>query len=311
MKAPAVPNSKRIIILNLVPIIPAHAPAIKYKVPISLWLQDHSHLFPFDMLKIVRHPFHLVDESPWPLIRRLGAFYITCGFVKIFYFSNYLLFFVGAMTILLVITQWWINVSQEGRIQGLHTFIVQLGLRWGIILFIVSEIMFFVSFFWAFFHRRLAPNIEIGRIWPPFSLIVFNPFQVPLLNTIVLLSSGIRVTWAHHALIEGDHSNTCKGLFVTIILGAYFTLLQGLEYYEARFRMADRIYGSTFFLATGFHGFHVLVGTTFLVICYIRISKFKLSVKHHFGFEAAAWYWHFVDVVWLFLYVRIYWWGGA
>ena len=168
---------------------------------------------------------------------------------------------------------------------------------------------FFLRFFWAFFHRRLSPNVEVGSIWPPFGIQVFNPFQVPLLNTIVLVSSGVRVTWAHHALIEGNYTQTTQGLLLTVILGVYFTILQALEYYEARFTFADRVYGSTFFIATGFHGLHVLVGTIFLLVTLFRHTKGEFSSSHHFGFEAAAWYWHFVDVVWLFLYLVIYWWG--
>lgn len=157
-------------------------------------------------------------------------------------------------------------------------------------LFIVSEIFFFVRFFWAFFHRRLSPNIEIGSMWPPFGIRVFNPFQVPLLNTIVLVSSGIRVTWAHHSLIAGNYSQTKSGLIITVLLGIYFTCLQALEYYEASFRFADRVYGSTFFIATGFHGLHVLVGTLFLIVSLGRHIKYEFSATHHFGFEAAAWY---------------------
>ena len=168
---------------------------------------------------------------------------------------------------------------------------------------------FFVRFFWAFFHRRLSPNIDVGSVWPPFGIKVFNPFQVPLLNTIVLISSGISVTWAHHALIIGNFTQTKLGLLITVILGIYFTILQGLEYFEASFTFADRIYGSTFFIATGFHGLHVLVGTLFLVVILYRHINYEFRIRHHFGFEAAAWYWHFVDVVWLFLYIIIYWWG--
>jgi cytochrome c oxidase subunit 3 len=168
---------------------------------------------------------------------------------------------------------------------------------------------FFLRFFWAFFHRSLAPNIEVGSLWPPFGIKVFNPFQVPLLNTIVLISSGISVTWAHHALIAGNFSQTKQGLIVTVVLGLYFTMLQGLEYYEARFTFADSVYGSTFFIATGFHGLHVIVGTIFLIVTLARHVMYEFRASHHFGFEAAAWYWHFVDVVWLFLYMVIYWWG--
>jgi cytochrome c oxidase subunit 3 len=184
-------------------------------------------------------------------------------------------------------------------------------LRWGMVLFIISEVFFFLSFFWAFFHSSLSPSPELGRVWPPIGVEAFDPFTVPLLNTIVLLSSGISVTWAHHALIAGDHDSAFQGLLFTVILGLYFTILQAIEYLEARFRIADRVYGSSFFIATGFHGLHVIVGTTFLVVCLIRVSRAHFSKSHHFGFEAAAWYWHFVDVVWLFLYISIYWWGGA
>merc|ERR1712071_434967 len=192
------------------------------------------------------------------------------------------------LLLLLVITQWWRDIRREGAIQGLHTSIVELGLRWGIALFIVSEVFFFVRFFWAFFHRRLSPNIEVGSLWPPFGVKVFNPFQVPLLNTIVLISSGIRVTWAHHALIGGNFSQTKQGLIITVVLGVYFTILQGLEYYEASFSFAVGVYGSTFFIATGFHGLHVLVGTLFLLVCLLRHFKREFRASHHFGFEAAA-----------------------
>ena len=219
------------------------------------------------------------------------------------------MFFIGLILLIIVIIQWWRDITREGVVQGLHTSIVELGLRWGIILFIISEIFFFLRFFWAFFHRSLSPNIEVGSIWPPYGIKVFNPFQVPLLNTIILLSSGVRVTWAHHSLIIGNFNETKKGLIITVILGTYFTMLQGLEYIEASFTFADRIYGSTFFIATGFHGLHVIIGTIFLFIILIRHLNYEFNKNHHFGFEAAAWYWHFVDVVWLFLYIIIYWWG--
>jgi cytochrome c oxidase subunit 3 len=179
------------------------------------------------------------------------------------------------------------------------------------LLFIVSEIFFFLSFFWAFFHGSLSPNIELGGVWPPPGILTFNPFQVPLLNTVVLVSSGVRVTWAHHAIIEGQFSQFARALSLTVFLGLYFTFLQGLEYYEASFAFSDGVYGSTFFISTGFHGLHVLVGTLFLLTCLVRHWQFEFSPAHHFGFEAAAWYWHFVDVVWLFLYMVVYWWGGA
>ena len=256
------------------------------------------------------HPFHLVNYSPWPLTGAIRTLTLVSGLVKWFHQYNINLFILGFTITLLTIYQWWRDISREGTFQGLHTINVINGLKWGIILFIVSEIFFFISFFWRFFHRSLSPNIELGINWPPMGVIPFNPFQIPLLNTIILLSSGISVTWAHHSLIENNHSQRIIRLIITIILGVYFTILQGYEYIEASFSIADSIYGATFFITTGFHGIHVLIGTSFLLVCLIRHSNFHFSSSHHFGFEAAAWYWHFVDVVWLFLYVLIYWWGG-
>lgn len=255
------------------------------------------------------HSFHLVDQSPWPLTAALGALILTSGIVKWFHLFSFKLILLGLIILFLTTYQWWRDISREGTYQGLHSLVVSKGLRWGIILFITSEVLFFFSFFWAFFHRRLSPTIDVGLMWPPLGIQPFNALQVPLLNTIILLSSGVSVTWAHHALIEGNHSQTTQGLLITVLLGIYFTILQALEYWEASFSISDSVYGSSFFVATGFHGLHVLIGTTFLVVCLIRHVNCQFSKSHHFGFEAAAWYWHFVDVVWLFLYIRIYWWG--
>jgi len=263
------------------------------------------------MSNSIIHPYHIVDESPWPLYGSIGGLYLTSGFVAWFHLNRTVLFFVGLNLLLLVIFQWWRDVGREGAAQGLHRAVVELGLRWGMLLFITSEVAFFFSFFWAYFHASLSPNIEVGAVWPPVGVETFNPFGVPLLNTIILVSSGVRVTWAHHGLIEGAFKSSTVGLTITVILGLYFTALQALEYYEASFRIADGAYGSTFFIATGFHGLHVLVGTLFLMVCLWRHQKFQFSPSHHFGLEAAAWYWHFVDVVWLFLYLAVYWWGGV
>jgi heme/copper-type cytochrome/quinol oxidase subunit 3 len=192
----------------------------------------------------------------------------------------------------------------------MHTNPVQKGLRYGMLLFIISEVMFFSSFFWAFFHSSLAPTIEIGSIWPPIDLDVFNPWDVPLLNTLILLLSGASITLAHYSLIKGYTKYCLFGFIYTIILAIIFTTLQYLEYCEASFVINDGVYGSLFYMLTGFHGFHVFVGTLFIIICLIRYLKGHFSSKHHFGFEAAIWYWHFVDVVWLFLFICVYWWGN-
>nr|ACA62519.1 cytochrome c oxidase subunit III [Drosophila haleakalae] len=256
------------------------------------------------------HPFHLVDYSPWPLTGAIGAMSTVSGMIQWFHQYETSFIFLGNINTTFTVIQWWPEVSREGTYQGLHTYAVTIGLRWGMILFIVSEILFFVSFFWAFFHSSLSPAIELGASWPPMGIISFNPFQIPLLNTAILLASGVTVTWAHHSLMENNHSQTTQGLFFTVLLGVYFTMLQAYEYIEAPFTIADSVYGSTFYMATGFHGVHVLIGTTFLLICLLRHLNNHFSKNHHFGFEAAAWYWHFVDVVWLFLYITIYWWGG-
>lgn len=259
---------------------------------------------------MVRQPFHLVEYRPWPLTGSVGAFILTVGLTSWFHGYGLTCLLFGVATIALTILQWWRDVVRERTFIGFHTSGVVGGLRRGIILFIVSEILFFFAFFWAFFHRRLAPTIELGCTWPPTGISALNPFAIPLLNTAVLLASGVTVTWAHHGLMEGELSQASQGLALTITLGLYFTVLQAIEYYEAPFSIADRAYGSTFFVATGFHGLHVIIGSTFLSICLLRIISHQFSPHHHFGFEASAWYWHFVDVVWIFLYICIYWWGS-
>uniref|UniRef100_A0AAU7VAI2 Cytochrome c oxidase subunit 3 n=1 Tax=Stenopsocus nepalensis TaxID=3074945 RepID=A0AAU7VAI2_9NEOP len=256
------------------------------------------------------HPFHLVNSSPWPLTGALAALFMTLGMVEWFHSPKSLLMTIGLITLILTMIQWWRDVIRESTFQGNHSFFVSNGMRWGMILFITSEVLFFLSFFWAFFHSSLAPSMELGLSWPPNGVHPFNPIQIPLLNTIILLSSGATITWAHHALLKNNYTQTVSSLVLTVVLGLYFTTLQAYEYIEASFTIADSVYGSTFFMATGFHGLHVIIGTIFIVISLGRQVKPHFSNNHHFGFEAAAWYWHFVDVVWLFLYVSIYWWGN-
>ena len=260
-----------------------------------------------------RHAFHLVDPSILPLISAISALCLTLSSVLYFHgysggFESTLFGLIGVLSCMFL---WWRDIVREGTLEGCHTNIVQLGLRYGMILFIVSEVMFFFAFFWAFFASALAPTIEIGTIWPPKGIEVFNPVEVPLLNTLILLCSGATVTWAHHAITAGNKSEAVIGLILTCVLAIIFTALQGFEYVSANFTISDGIYGSTFFMATGFHGFHVLIGTIFLTVCLFRLSLDHFTIQHHFGFEAAAFYWHFVDVVWLFLYVAIYFWGGS
>jgi cytochrome c oxidase subunit 3 len=261
---------------------------------------------------IQRHPFHLVDPSPWPFAVSCAALMVTTSAVMYMHHyqhSGYFLLF-GAFALIFVTFLWWRDVVREATFQGHHTKAVQTGMRMSMILFIMSEVMFFFAFFWAFFASSLSPAIEIGGIWPPPGIAVLDPWNIPLLNTAILLLSGATCTWAHHSIVSGNRENSILGLGLTIALGAIFTGFQGLEYYEANFTISDSIYGSIFFMATGFHGFHVLIGSIFLFVCFIRLLQHHFTREHHFGFEGAVMYWHFVDVVWLFLFVAIYWWGG-
>jgi cytochrome c oxidase subunit III len=270
------------------------------------------------------HDYHLVDPSPWPFIASISAFIMAIGAVMTMKSLSLLglklgplLLGAGLIGVLYVMYAWWSDVVKEAD-QGDHTRVVQMHHRYGMIMFIASEIMFFVAWFWAYFDASIYSNEAIqyarveklGGVWPPKGIEVFNPWHLPLLNTLILLTSGTTVTWAHHALLNGDREGLKKGLWATVILGALFTAVQMYEYGHAAFGFSGHIYGATFFMATGFHGFHVLIGTIFLSICLIRAYREHFTPQQHLGFEFAAWYWHFVDVVWLFLFAAIYLWGS-
>nr|AAT08574.1 cytochrome c oxidase subunit III [Bipes tridactylus] len=256
------------------------------------------------------HPFHMVDPSPWPLTGAIAALLMTTGLALWFHQGKTLVLAIGLTVLLLTMFQWWRDIAREATYQGQHTPQVQKGLRYGMVLFITSEVFFFLGFFWAFYHSSLAPTPDLGGQWPPVGVTPLNPMEVPLLNTAVLLASGVTVTWAHHAIMTNSRTDAVSGLTMTTLLGMYFTALQMMEYYDAPFTISDGVYGSTFFVATGFHGLHVIIGSSFLLVCLTRQLNYHFTRTHHFGFEAAAWYWHFVDVVWLFLYISIYWWGS-
>jgi cytochrome c oxidase subunit 3 len=261
---------------------------------------------------VYKHPYHLVDPSPWPLTTSFGCLFFTFGTAMSFhgYTGSTLLIFTGFICIIYSMYSWLRDVVREAVYEGQHTLKVQWGLRNGMLLFILSEVMFFFSFFWAFFHSALSPTPEIGSLWPPMGIETMNAWGIPLLNTIILLTSGATITWAHHAIIYGDRKNAILSLVLTISLAIFFTFIQAFEYVEATFSISDSIYGTTFFLLTGFHGIHVIVGTIFIIVSTLRLINHHFTKQNHFGFEAAAWYWHFVDVVWLFLFVVVYWWGG-
>jgi cytochrome c oxidase subunit 3 len=267
------------------------------------------------------HDYHLVNPSPWPAIGAVAAFITAVGAVTWMHGGTSIAVIVGFVLILYTMFMWWRDIIKEAH-AGDHTPVVGLHLRYGMLMFIASEVMFFVAWFWAFFdaslftgEAKMAARIAAtGGIWPPQGTIVFDPFHLPLVNTLILLTSGTTVTWAHHALLNDDRKGLIWGLVLTILLGATFTFVQAWEYGHALFPFSNanggNIYGSTFFMATGFHGFHVLVGTIFLIVCLFRALKGDFTPKQHFGFEAAAWYWHFVDVVWLFLFAAVYVWGS-
>lgn len=255
------------------------------------------------------HPYHIVNISPWPLLAGFGVLRVIMRIIKIFSFFEVDIFLFSLCIILFISIFWWRDVIRERTFQGNHNRTVLNGLIVGIILFIVREVFFFISFFWAFFHSRLSPGMELGVLWPPCGIVSFNPFQVPLLNTVILLASGISITWCHQAILNNQMNISKNSLIITWILGVYFLILQWFEYNIASFGISDSVYGSVFFIATGFHGFHVIVGTLFLFLIWLRILNSQFRNCHHFGFEAAAWYWHFVDVVWLFLFSIVYWWG--
>lgn len=256
-----------------------------------------------------KHPFHLVDPSPWPLVTSGSLLVLAIGGVLMMHAKGHITFYIGLVMLLASAFCWWRDVVRESNTPGIYTPAVERGLRGGMALFIASEVMFFVAFFWAYFHSALYPTEAMGGIWPPKGIQTFDPFHLPYFNTLLLLLSGTTVTWAHHALLEGNRKEVLQGLGITVLLGMIFTCVQAIEYSHAAFALKDGIYPSTFFLATGFHGLHVIIGTIFLAVCWFRAYRNEFTPQHHIGFEAAAWYWHFVDVVWLFLFVSIYWWG--
>jgi cytochrome c oxidase subunit 3 len=262
--------------------------------------------------KFQHFPFHLVDPSPWPILLSFSLLNMAIGAVLSMHgFQNGgALLTLGFIMTASGMTLWFRDVITEGTYLGHHTKQVKNGLMIGVLLFIVSEVFAFLSIFWAFFHSSLSPAIEIGGSWPPLGITPLDPFAIPLLNTFLLLSSGAFITYGHHALIAGNRKGAIDGVFYCIILAIIFTALQYYEYSEAAFTMSDSVYGSAFFASTGLHGLHVIVGTIFILVGFIRIINYQLTNSHHQGFEASILYWHFVDVVWLFLFVAVYFWGG-
>jgi cytochrome c oxidase subunit 3 len=266
------------------------------------------------------HDYHILPPSIWPFLGAASAFVMLFGMVlmispNVTDFKQPWMFLIGLVGVLYTMFGWWSEVVHEGQ-TGDHTPVVRIGLRYGFIMFIMSEVMFFAAWFWAFFKSAMYPmgpmSPLVDGVWPPEGIVVFDPWHLPLINTLILLCSGCAATWAHHALVHENNNREAmkQGLLLAIVLGAIFTFFQAYEYSHAAFGFAGNIYGATFFMATGFHGFHVIIGTIFLAICLIRTYKGHFTAEQHVGFEAAAWYWHFVDVIWLFLFAAVYIWGG-
>ena len=257
------------------------------------------------------HPYHMVSPSPWPVIGTVAALMIAFGGVWYMKGGPIILLATGLVFLLWTFAGWGRDIVAEARSGVDHTDVVRHGLRLGMVLFITSEVMFFFAFFWAFFNASMPILSFVAQpTWPPEGVVPLETWDLPFINTLILLASGATVTWAHHGLRAGMRGVMIFGLFLTVFLGLLFSGLQAYEYAHATFGFTDGIYSSTFYLATGFHGFHVIVGTIFLAVCLGRAMKGDFTPEQHVGFEAAAWYWHFVDVVWLFLFIWVYWWGG-
>jgi cytochrome c oxidase subunit 3 len=257
-----------------------------------------------------QHDYHILPPSIWPFLGAAGGYDMLYGLVLLFHGHGPWVGLIGFATVIYTMYCWWSDVIAESRI-GDHTPVVQIGLRYGMIMFIISEVMFFSAWFWSFFKNALYPMAAIDHTWPPPGVETFDPWHLPLINTLILLCSGCAATWAHHALVhENDRDQMRWGLWLAIALGVLFTMFQIYEYSHAHFSFAGNVYGANFFMATGFHGFHVIIGTIFLAVCLYRVYAGDFTPTQHVGFEAAAWYWHFVDVVWLFLFAAVYIWGG-
>jgi cytochrome c oxidase subunit 3 len=279
------------------------------------------------MAQAKNHDYHILNPSHWPLLGAIFAFIMLFGAVawmgqgQMTVFGGFVIqgpwmFIIGFIGVLYTMFGWWADTVTENQV-GDHTPVVLIGLRYGVILFIMSEVMFFFAWFWSFFKHAIFPmhpdglSPGIDGVWPPVGIETFDPWHLPLINTLILLCSGAACTWAHHALAHEDNrKDMINGLALSVGLGVIFTIFQAYEYSHAAFGFSDSIYGANFFMATGFHGFHVVVGTIFLFICMLRAMRGHFSSNSHLGFEAAAWYWHFVDVVWLFLFAAVYVWGG-
>lgn len=261
------------------------------------------------MIKI-NQPYFILNISPWPILIAINIFNIIISNIILINFKFNIISPINIILIILISLIWWRDIIRERTFQGNHNFYIINLIKFRIILFIISEIFLFISFFWNFLHNSLAPSIELGLNWPPKNINFFNPILIPLLNTIILLTSRFTITLTHLYLLNNNKKKTIIFINLTIFLSIYFLFLQILEYKQATFTFSDSIFGSSFYIATGFHGIHVIIGIIFLLINLIRIINIHFSFIHHISFELGAWYWHFIDIIWLFLYITFYWWNN-
>nr|ALR69418.1 cytochrome c oxidase subunit III [Bemisia tabaci] len=254
------------------------------------------------------HFFHLVKHSPWPILVALNLINLIMGVVKLVY-NNSFFFFFFFFTTVLIVSQWWRDIIRESLYEGSRSLKINYIIGAGMILFIVSEVWLFVSFFWMYFYFSLSPDMNLGSVWPPYNMIQMSFMDIPMLNTLILLMSGFFVTWTHYELTMNKFSNVTSSLIMSILLGFYFLMIQSYEYLNSNLSFNDSVFGNSFSILTGFHGLHVMIGLIFLSFMMIQLIEKSFSLMNFHGFEYSIWYWHFVDVVWLCLYLSIYWWS--
>nr|AZL93184.1 cytochrome c oxidase subunit 3 [Diapriidae sp. ZJUH_2016010] len=253
------------------------------------------------------HPYHIVSNSPWPIIFSINLMNFIISNLLMMNMKNNKFLLIMMMLLIIIMMNWWKNLMLESLMQGFRTIKCKIMMKFSMILFILSEIMFFMSMFWCYMHMYLSPSIEIGSIWPPKNIEMFNPFLIPLINSIILITSGMTLTYSHYLMINNKFIKSIIYMYMTIILGMMFTTIQIYEYKMSFFNISDSIYGSIFFMLTGFHGLHVIIGTIFLITSLKNMYN-KFSKMNNLSFELSSWYWHFVDFIWLMVYTLVYWW---
>nr|CAD5105744.1 cytochrome c oxidase subunit 3 [Singhiella simplex] len=255
------------------------------------------------------HFFHLVTHSPWPILVALNLLNLGTAIVGMIVYSDYALMMISIIVLIAISSQWWRDIIREALYEGTRSVKINQTMGLGMLFFIVSEVWFFISFFWSYFYYSLSPDFTIGMAWPAHGIQPMSFMDIPLLNTLTLLTSGFFVTWSHHALVNHDYKQASLALCLSILSGLYFVIIQAYEYMNSTFSFNDSVFGNSFYILTGFHGIHVMIGLIFISISWFRMVSIQFSPSSFHGYEYSIWYWHFVDLVWLFLYTFLYWWG--